>query len=199
MSRVSSILAAILLVGVAACDAPTPTEPLTQPSAQFAAATPGFAPSTSGGAVLVSDEVFFAFANFDVQRGLMSVHGYFVQLCEGDALSRTPRTSVITPSAISQRLVKLGEDDQPVVIYRTTTGALTCALINSPEARVASGFVHHSQVFTLASFTATWRGTVSAPDGSTHHLTENYQLTADIHDPNNPDLWSLNTARVLIH
>lgn len=201
-------IALTLTLGTAACGVES-TSPLTEPhgqhvrslessqSAQASSAAPGVA-AGSYGAVLTNDETIPFFVHYDAARDLMSVHGGLVELCRGTSLGTAPRMIVDTPSEISQRLVKIGQEEQPVVIYRTETGAFSCALVLAQEARVASGMVRHDQVFTLASFKATWRGTVTAPDGSSHHLTEVYQLTADIHDPNNPALWSLNASQILI-
>jgi hypothetical protein len=190
-----SALALALSSALVACEADGPTTPTAE--------APVFESHVAGhesfGAVIQMDETLYGFTHFDAARGLMAVHGWIVEFCQGQPLSTTPRVIVATPSAIGQTLVKLGERDQPVVVYRTETGAVSCALVLSEEARVASGMVRHDQVFTLASFKATWRGRVTAPDGSSHPYTEVYQLTADIHDPNNPDLWSLNASKILVH
>lgn len=198
MFRNAPILTLALVWGMTACQADGPLTPTPDTSAADVTTTLDVAPPSSRG-IVSDDEVVFFFAHFDAARGLMSVHANFVTFCAEEPFAFTSRTIVTTPSQIAQRLVKLGDDNQPVVIYRTNTGALTCDLVNSPEVRVASGFVHHEQTFTLASFQATWWGTVTAPDGSSHPYSEKYQLSADIHDPNNPDLWSLNASQILIH
>lgn len=198
MNRISTALGLVLALGACTADAPTPLAPDRVESA-VAGAEVETTPATSRGALITMDEAIFFFTHFDAQRGLMSVHGAIVELCEGLPLTTTPRTIVATPAEIGQRLVKLGEEDQPVVVYRTETGELTCGLVLSPEARVAAGTVRHDQVFTLASFKATWRGQVTGPDGAPLRLTEVYQLSADIHDPNNPDFWSLNASEILVH
>lgn len=192
-------LFALTILALAACDteAPTAPEPLA-PDALPTAAAPA-ANSGSWGAVITRDETVPFFAHFDAQRGLVSLHGGYVEFCTRQPFTFVPRMIVETPSQIEQTLFKFGQESQPVVVYRSEDGVVSCELANSPEARVAAGMVRHDQIFTLASFKATWRGTVSAPDGSTHHLTEVYQLTADIHDPNNPALWSLNASKILIH
>ncbi|MGD2069279.1 MAG: hypothetical protein PVI57_11445 [Gemmatimonadota bacterium] len=198
MKRISTALGLALALGACTADAPTPLAPERVGSA-VAAEDIGTASASSRGAFITMDETIFFFTHFDARRGLMSVHGAIVELCEGLPLSTTPRTIVATPAEVGQRLVKIGERDQPVVVYRTDTGQLTCGLVLSPEARVAAGTVHHDQVFTLASFKATWRGRVTGPDGTPLRLTEAYQLTGDLHDPNNPDFWSLNASEILVH
>ncbi len=191
------VVAAVTLV-VTACGVDEPTRPvLPEPSRDVTAAPPST--GASEGSIIEKDGTLYGFVNFDAERGLVSVHGWIVQYCEGNPLTPVPRTIITTPSQVAQRAVFIGQKEQPVVIYRSDTGNVTCALILSPDVRVGSGMVHHDQVFTLASFKATWRGDVMAPDGSTHHYTEVYQLTGDLHDPNNPDLWSLNTAQILVH
>lgn len=197
MDRISFALILIVAVGIAACDTAQPDTPLAPEDLPTALAPTATDPA-SHGAIITLDETVPFFAHFDAKRGLMSVHGGLVELCQGDPFTTVARMIVETPSEIEQTLFKFGEEEQPVVIYRTSTGAVTCGLVLSEEARVASGMVRHDQVFTLASFKATWRGDVTAPDGSSHHLTEVYQLSADIHDPNNPATWSLNASQILI-
>lgn len=201
MRRSTSVLMLAALSGALGCEPTSPTMPMPIASPEKSLVTDETADASlaAGGAVVVTDETFFLFAHYDAARGLMSVHGLWAEFCLGRPLTTTPRTIVTTPSQIAQRLVALGEESQPVVVYRTTTGALSCGLVASPEVRVASGMVRHSQTFTLASFAATWRGPVMSPDGSTHHLAETYQLTADAHDPNNPTTWSLNASAILIN
>lgn len=196
--RVTMFALSLTLVGgVAACDAGdvgVPTSPeVTTPSAAVVAETA----DQSQGAIVVFDETVAFFIHHDARRGLMSLHGGLAEFCLGLPITTTPRQIVATPSEISQTLFRIGEDEQPVVIYRTDEPVVSCALANSP-ARVAAGTVRHDQTFTLGSFAARWEGEVTAPDGSTHHLTEVYQLTADVHDPNDPALWSLNTSKILL-
>jgi hypothetical protein len=199
MRPVTSVLTLTLALGLAACDAAETSAPLAPESPAEAAATP--VNPGSHGAMVTRDSFPPLFIHFDADRGLMSVHGGYVEFCHGvpgSDLTPAPRLIVDTPSQISQRMVKVDQVEEPVVVYRTATGAFSCALVLSQEARVASGMVRHNQVFTAASFTSTWRGTVMGPDGSTHHLTEKYQLTGDAHDPNNSALWSLNASTILI-
>jgi hypothetical protein len=203
MSRALSILVLGLVSGLAACETTDPAMPLTTERSAEAAEAPLTGtlgdPSAPHGASVFWDSTYVGFAHYDASRHLMAVHGYIVPLCEGNPLGKEPRMTVETPAQIAQRFVAVRADDEPVVVYRTDTGALTCALVTSAEARVASGSVRHRQTFTLASFEATWVGAVMAPDGSADDLTETYQLTADVHDPNNSAKWSLNASSILIH
>lgn len=159
------------------------------------------ATAQSAGAVVDFDQVVTLFFNFDAKRGLLSVHGAGAFGCAGQQLSIADRQIVDTPSEIQQRLVKIQDGDSWVSVHRAS--ALSdafpdlCGFLSGPT-RVAAGVVRHTQTFTLASFAAHWGGTIRTPSGDPVHLSEIYQLTADIHDPNNPALWALNTAQVIL-
>lgn len=204
MSRASSVVVFGLVTALAACEAADPATPLAPDPAAESTVAPSILanlgdPAGLHGASVTWDDAVVGFIHYDAGHHLVAVHGYIVQLCLGDPLTKEPRMIVETPSAISQRFVAVRADDEPVVVYRSDTGAFSCALVASPDVRVASGSVAHDQTFTAASFQSTWRGTVTAPDGSSNHLTETYQLTGDAHDPTNPAKWSLNASKILIH
>ena len=197
-ARFASALA-VLALAVTACGEADTTAPLVPQGSRDATVDLPTLAAASNGATIDKDETLAYFINFDADRGLVSVHGAVVPICQGNPATPLARTVVTTPSQVEQRLVFLGGEDEPVVIYRSETGQVSCDLVLSQNARVGEGLVRHDQVYSLASFKSTWRGVVTAPDGSTHHYTEVYQLTGDLHDPNNPDLWSLNTAQILVH
>ncbi len=195
----SVITLAALALTASACGVEDTTAPLGTERTESPVAAGLVTPPQSNGAMITVDETPAFFINIDARRGLVAIHGAFVQLCEGDPFTFASRTWITTPSAVLQELVRISATEEPVVIYRSETGEVSCDLVVSPEARVGEGMVHHDQVLSLASFKSTWRGEVTAPDGSTHHYTEVYQLTGDLHDPNNPALWSVNAAKILVH
>lgn len=200
MRATTSVITLVALALTAsACGVEDTTAPLGTERTESPVAAGLDTPAQSQGAIITNDQSLTYFVNFDADRGLVAIHGIYVEICESDPFTLASRTRITTPSAVLQELVRISAAEEPVVIYRSETGAVSCALALSPEVRVGEGMVHHDQVLSLASFKSTWRGEVTAPDGSTHHYTEVYQLTGDLHDPNNPTLWSVNAAKILVH
>lgn len=193
----SASIPVIALAALGACGDGPGSDRLLAPSPADLAATTA---EGSRGAIVEYDQSILFFFHFDARRGLLSAH-VPADLCAGAPPNVGDRQIVTTPSAIQQRLVKATDIDSRVAVYRAESAddpfPDLCAFLDGPG-KVAEGVVHHTQTFTNASFAAHWGGTVQGVDGSTYHLSESYQLTADAHDPNNPELWSLNASRILL-
>lgn len=152
------------------------------------------------GAVIVRDEVGTFFINVDAGRNRVSVH-VPPGICQGAGLNIEDRMIVFTPSAVMQELFLIRDEAAGVVVLEGSSSAPLlanfCGTLNGP-ARIAAGTVRHLQTFTLASFAAHWTGLITGVNGEPLRLTEVYQLTADLHDPNNPALWSENAQHIIL-
>jgi len=186
--------------------------------APLAASTTADVSAASGAVIIRFPAVTFTLV-FDAERQLLAAHmpsDAFV--CGGsEPLNVVEVLRVTTPSEIGQRVALQTSDAERVAIYRATSpadaglaasinffgfnnifdGAKFCDFLTGPN-RIAEGTVQRLSTFSLASFHARWTGRIQGVDGRDYHLTEVYGLTADAHDPNNPDTFAEPVVRILL-
>lgn len=204
-----------LLLG--ACDGGR-NESLVAPDVEAPAASTTADVNAASGAVIVRFQAITFTLIFDAERQLLAAHmPSDVFVCGGsEPLNVVEVQRVTTPSEIGQRMAKQ-TSDEVVAIYRATSpadaglaasinffgffdifdGTQFCDFLRGPD-RIAEGTVQRISTFSLASFHGRWTGTIQGVDGRDYHLTEVYELTADAHDPNNPDTFAEPVVRILL-
>lgn len=213
----TAFAAAVSIMLLGACDrdagerflGPEPAPPMPSVSAS----------AGSGGAVILRFAAITFTLIFDAERQLLAAHmPSDVFVCAGGSapLNVVEVQRVETPTAFGQIVAKQTADER-VAIYHAASpaeaglaasidffgfnsifdGAAFCGFLTGPN-RIAEGTVRRLSTFSLASFHARWTGTIQGVDGRDYHLNEVYQLNADIHDPNNPDLFSQPVAKILL-
>ncbi|MGH7530158.1 MAG: hypothetical protein ACREMN_07225 [Gemmatimonadales bacterium] len=205
-------------VALGACEGARPESALAPQTELLAASTTADVNAASGAVIVRFTTVTFTLI-FDAERQLLAAHmpsDAFV--CGGsEPLNLVDVMRVTTPSEIGQRFALQTSDAERVAIYRATSpadaglaasinffgfnnifdGAKFCDFLTGPT-RLAEGPVQRISTFTLASFHGRWTGRLAGVDGRAYQLTEVYQLTADIHDPNNPDTFAEPVVRILL-
>lgn len=175
--------------------------------------------SQASGAVIIRFSTVTFTLIFDAERQLLAAHmpsDAFV--CGGsEPLNVVEVMRVTTPSEIGQRFALQTSDAERVAIYRATSpadaglaasinffgfnnifdGGKFCDFLTGPS-RIAEGPVQRISTFSLASFHGRWTGIIDGVDGRDYKLTEVYELTADIHDPNNPDGFAEPVVRIML-
>jgi len=194
------------------------TESVLAPEAEMLAASTTADVSAASGAMIVRFQAITFTLIFDAERQLLAAHmPSDVFVCGGsEPLNVVEVQRVTTPSQIGQRMAKQTADEV-VTIYHAASpadaglaasinffgffdifnGTAFCNFLTGPN-RIAEGTVQRLSTFSLASFHARWTGRIQGVDGRDYQLTEVYELTADVHDPNNPDTFVEPVVRILL-
>lgn len=171
--------------------------------------------AATGGAIILRFSTTSFILVFDSERQLLSAH-MPSDICGDGGLNVVEVQRVITPSEIGQVVAQIAADEQ-VAVYHAASPAeaglaapidffgfrnivnldLFCDFLSGPNL-IAEGVVRRVSTFSAASFHARWTGTIRGVSGSDYHLTENYQLNADAHDPTNPDTFVQQVSSILL-
>jgi hypothetical protein len=130
-------------------------------------------------------------------------------VCGDGELNVVDVRRVRTPSPVNTVASTIKDDDSRAAVYRvespseaSLSGDLSffgfqnvvdlsafCAFLTGPNL-IAESTVQSISTFSAAGFHLRRTGTIQALDGQDYQLTENYQLNADAHDPNNPNTFT---------
>lgn len=213
-ARPRTLLFTLAAVALAGCqDTPTADVSITAPPPPSLSVSPP-ASVGSGAMVMRFQGVEFILV-FDEERQLLAAHMPSNVCVSGDpGLNPVEVMTVRTPSQVSSLLATVRADDAWVSVYhassRTDAGILAsinsagffqvdlgvlCPFLTGPNL-IAEGQVRRITTASAASFHGRWVGRIEGLNGEEYHLTEVYQLNADVHDPNNPDTFFEPVVRI---
>ena len=197
---------AVALTLLAAC-ADTPGELPLGPAEDGAARAPArtLAGSNAGGATVDRFPNIQFLLIYDPATQLLSAH-MPSNICGDGEFNVVDVHRVRTPSDVNSVSSMIRDEESQAAIYHASSPAEAglagdlnffgfaditdvakfCAFMSGPQL-VAEGTVRSISTFSAASFHLRRTGVIQGVDGRDYHLTENYQLNADAHDPNNPD------------
>jgi hypothetical protein len=208
-SLLATLRAVAALALLTAC-AETSSEPLLDAASESDAAALAFSLSanSAGGATIDRFMRIQFIIIYDAETHLLSAH-MPSNLCSDGEFNIVDVKRVRTPSQVNAVASTIKDDDSQAAVYRvdspsdaSLSGDLSffgfdnivdltqfCAFLSGPDL-IAEGTVQSISTFSAASFHLRRTGTIQGLDGEDYHLTENYQLNADAHDPNNPDTFT---------